>query len=149
MKTSVTVRQTSSAGIRELAVPGRHRARVLAAGLLGTGLMLSFALPASAGGDPAAGRKLYEMRCLSCHGDAKTKGTLGPSLIGIIGRKAGTGPDGTISRPLSESRITWDEASLDTYLAAPSEKVHGTIMPVGVNNPQERQDLIAYIKSMR
>jgi cytochrome c len=111
-------------------------------------LLLGTTVSAAAAGDAKAGRKLYEDKCLSCHGDAKTEGTLGPSLIGIIGRKAGTG-GGAQSRAMSESNITWDEATLKEYLAAPSEKVHGTIMPIGVPRAQDRDDLIAYIKSMR
>jgi cytochrome c len=111
-------------------------------------LLLGTTVSAAAAGDAKAGRKLYEDKCLSCHGDAKTRGTLGPSLIGIIGRKAGTG-GGAQSRAMSESNITWDEQTLNEYLAAPSEKVHGTIMPIGVQRAQDRDDLIAYLKSMR
>jgi cytochrome c len=102
-----------------------------------------------ADGDAAAGRKLYQNKCLSCHGDANAKGTLGPSLAGIIGRKASDTGQGASSRAMSEADFVWTETVLDEYLAAPSEKVHGTIMPIGVARPQDRADLIAYIKSMR
>ena len=86
-------------------------------------------MPARADGDAAAGRKLYQNKCLSCHGDAKTKGTLGPSLVGIIGRHASDPGEGTTSRAMSEADFVWTETVLDEYLAAPSNKVHGTIMP--------------------
>jgi cytochrome c len=112
----------------------------LVAGLTGTAL---------AQGDAAAGKKLYQATCVGCHGDAKTAPTTGPSLAGLIGRKAGTSAGGVISRANTESRIVWDEKTLDQYLAAPSEKIHGTIMPIGVKNPKERADLIAYLKTMK
>lgn len=113
------------------------------------GCLLFLGVPsAQAAGDARHGRKLYEDKCLSCHGDAGKKGTLGPSLVGIIGRKAGSTGQGVASRALSESNITWNEANLRDYLAAPSEVVHGTIMPIGVQRAQDRDDLIAYIKSM-
>ena len=112
-------------------------------------LLLSVAMAARADGDAAAGRKIYQNKCLSCHGDAKTKGTLGPSLVGIIGRHASDPAEGMTSRAMSEANFVWTEAVLDEYLAGPSNKVHGTIMPIGISNAQDRADLIAYIKTLR
>jgi cytochrome c len=121
----------------------------MAIGLCVASLLIAVAIPARAEGDAAAGRKLYQNKCLSCHGDAKTKGTLGPSLIGIIGRKASDPGQGAISRAMSEADFVWTEPVLDEYLEAPGNKVHGTIMPIGVSRAQDRADLIAYIKTMR
>jgi cytochrome c len=121
----------------------------VAIGLCVAGLLVGVALTAHAEGDAAAGRKLYQNKCLSCHGDAKTKGTLGPSLAGIIGRQASEAGQGTTSRAMSEADFVWTETALDEYLAAPSSKVHGTIMPIGISRAQDRDDLIAYIKTMR
>jgi cytochrome c len=129
-------------------VPGRGVGRALAACGCAAGLLAGIAATAYAEGDAAAGRRLYQNKCLSCHGDAKTKGTLGPSLVGIMGRKASETGQGAISRAMSEAEFTWDDKTLNEFLAAPSEKVHGTIMPIGVKRPQDRDDLIAYIKSM-
>jgi len=123
--------------------------RSMAIGLCIAGLLVGVALTARAEGDAAAGRKIYQNKCLSCHGDAKTKGTLGPSLAGIIGRHASEAGEGTTSRAMSEADFVWTETALDEYLAAPSNKVHGTIMPIGVSRAQDRDDLIAYIKTMR
>jgi cytochrome c2 len=104
---------------------------------------------ARAEGDAAIGRTLYERRCLGCHGDANTPNAQGPTLVGVVGRRAGTAGGGTTSRALSESGIVWDEATLRQYLAAPGDKVHGTIMPVGAQRVQDRDDLVAYLKSLR
>lgn len=122
--------------------------RPVAIGLSVASFLIVVAIPARADGDAAAGRKIYQNKCLSCHGDAKTKGTLGPSLVGLIGRKASDPGDGTKSRAMSEANFVWTEAVLDEYLAAPSTKVHGTIMPIGISRAQDRADLIAYIKTM-
>lgn len=129
---------------------GGHRmgARAVAVGG-GIIAVTVFSALAAAEGDAAAGQKLYRATCIGCHGDAKTAPTTGPSLAGLIGRKAGTSAGGVISRANTESRIIWDEKTLDQYLASPSEKIHGTIMPIGVKDPKERADLIAYLKSMK
>lgn len=124
------------------------RARQQAIGLCIVSLLIGISPPASAAGDAAAGRKLYQNKCLSCHGDAKIKGTLGPSLAGIIGRPASDTAQGATSRAMSEAKFVWTEAVIDEYLAAPGSKVHGTIMPVGISSAQDRADLIAYIMTM-
>jgi cytochrome c len=130
--------------------PGRLHIGGCGIGLaMGLTLVAGFVSPALAQGDAAAGKKLYQATCVGCHGDAKTAPTTGPSLAGLIGRKAGTSAGGVISRANTESRIVWDEKTLDQYLASPSEKIHGTIMPIGVKNPKERADLIAYLKTMK
>ena len=124
-------------------------ARLLAIGLGVATLLIGVSGPARAEGDAAAGRKLYQNKCLSCHGDAKTKGTLGPGLAGIIGRKASDPVEGATSRAMSEADFVWSEQTLDEFLAAPGKKVHGTIMPVGIASATDRANLIAYIKAMR
>jgi cytochrome c len=135
---------------------GRLRVRARAAAhrvtiaLCVTALHLAASLtPALAAGNAASGKQLYQTRCLGCHGDGRTANTLGPSLIGIIGRKAGTGESGVHSRIMTESGITWNETWLRIFLAAPTKEMPGTIMPVGVPDAQEIDDLIAYLKTLR
>jgi cytochrome c2 len=121
------------------------RAWLLAAAVAGSLL----APAAQAEGNAAMGRTLYERRCLGCHGDANLPNAQGPSLVGVVGRKAGTAGGGATSRALSESGMIWDEGTLGQFLAAPSDTVHGTIMPVGTARPQDREDLIAYLKTLQ
>jgi cytochrome c len=102
-----------------------------------------------AAGDAAAGKQVYDMRCIGCHGDGKAASTFGPSLTGIVGRKAATGESGVHSRALIESAITWDEASLRRFLAAPTRQVPGTNMSADVPDPQQIDDLVAYLRTLR
>jgi len=104
---------------------------------------------ASAEGDAAQGRKVYERWCIGCHGDKETVQSVGPSLVGLLGRRAGTVGGTPYAKNLYEANIVWDEKSLQRYLASPSDAVHGTIMPIGVHNPQERNDIIAYLKTLQ
>ncbi|MDB5365050.1 MAG: putative cytochrome c [Rhodospirillales bacterium] len=97
--------------------------------------------------DAAAGEKLFQSRCGTCHAFDATKKP-GPSLAHIVGAKAvGNDPAFKYSKALASSGLTWDEATLDKYLAAPTKLVPGTSMPVSVPNPTERANIIAYLKT--
>ncbi len=104
---------------------------------------------ACAEGDAAKGRNGYQSWCIGCHGDKETIQSVGPSLVGLLGRRAGTVGGSTYSRNLYESGIVWGEKSLQRYLASPTDTVHRTIMPIGLHNPKERDDIIAYLKTLK
>jgi cytochrome c len=106
--------------------------------------LLAGASPAVAAGDPAAGEKLYS-RCQGCHSIDVNR--VGPRHQGLFGRKAGSLDDYNYSEAIKASGVIWDEATLDQFLTAPREFIKGTKMPFsGMKNPQERADLIAYLK---
>jgi cytochrome c len=44
--------------------------------------------------------------------------------------------------------VTWDETSLDQYLQGPGRFVRGTKMVCSVPNENDRQDVIAYLKTL-
>lgn len=97
-----------------------------------------------------AGAAVYNEKCLSCHpvklGDHK----LGPSLVGMFGRKAGTVPGYTKYRGLIGSGIVWDEQNLNEFLANP-KKFLGTrtTMVYKLKNAKERELVIEYIKTLK
>lgn len=111
--------------------------------------LLVLAAPASmaagpAPGDPARGEALYG-RCQACHALAYNR--TGPMHCGLFGRRAGSVVGFTYSAAMVESRIVWDAASLDRFLADPTGVVPGTSMGyAGIDNAQERADLIAWLK---
>lgn len=104
---------------------------------------------ASAQGDAAQGRKAYQRWCIGCHGDKEAVQSVGPSLVGLLGRRAGTVGGTAYARNLYEANIVWDEKSLQRYLASPTDEVHGTIMPISVHDPQDRDNIIAYLKTLQ
>lgn len=104
---------------------------------------------AAAESDVARGKKIYRAWCIGCHGDDKTAASTGPSLVGLIGRRAGTVNGTRYARNLYDANIIWDEKSLDRYLASPSQEVHGTIMPIGVHDASERRDVVIYLKTLK
>lgn len=98
----------------------------------------------------ARGRRIFESRCATCHeGSPPSTATLGPSLTGIVGRKAGTGKSGVHSRAMAESGIVWSRDSLRRFLSDPGREVPGTIMPVRMEDPKQLDDLLDYLETLR
>lgn len=95
--------------------------------------------------DAARGAELYGARCGGCH-SIEANGP-GPRHKGLFARKAASQPGFAYSAALRDSGLTWTEARLDEWLANPSALVPGNIMVVQLaNDPQDRADLIAYLK---
>lgn len=97
--------------------------------------------------DVAAGEKAF-FTCRQCHQvGPKAKIGVGPVLNGIVGRKAGTYPGYNYSTANKDSHLTWDEATLETYLQNPQSVVKGTKMSFpGLKTAQEAKDVIAFLK---
>jgi cytochrome c len=94
-----------------------------------------------------AGEAVFKRNCAVCHMTAAGQNRLGPSLAGIVGRKAGTVPGFVYSEANKNSGVTWDEATLDTYLQDPKKFMPGTKMvSPGVKDADARAALIAYLK---
>jgi cytochrome c len=97
----------------------------------------------------AAGKTAFGA-CRACHSVEKGKIGIGPSLYGVVGRKAGSLPGFSYSKAMTASGITWDEAALDAFMAAPQAKVPGTRMPFGgLKDPVKRKAIIDYLKALR
>jgi len=87
------------------------------------------------------------MQCRTCHVMDPGVNRMGPSLAGIIGRKAGSVDGFNYSPAMAESEITWTPEKLYQFLENPRRVVPGNRMAfAGVRNDQERANLIAYLK---
>ncbi|MEZ0496246.1 cytochrome c family protein [Sphingomonas sp. IW22] len=85
--------------------------------------------------------------CKACHTVEKgARSGIGPNLHGVAGRDAASVPGFRYSTALKNSKLTWDDASLDAFIAAPTKKVPGTRMPIGMADPKKRAAIIAYLK---
>lgn len=105
---------------------------------------------ANAAGDATRGARQFR-QCVACHSTQPGEHLTGPSLAKAWGRKAGTA-EGFLrySEPIKQSGITWNEQTLDGWLADPARLVPGNSMTYpGVRNVQARQDLIAYLKALQ
>jgi cytochrome c len=109
------------------------------------GAVLALAAAAAQAAPPDLnGQELYG-RCLACHALAYDR--TGPRHCGLFGRRAGSAPGFAYSAAMKRSKIVWNAATLDLFLANPAELVPGTSMTyAGVPDRAERAALIAYLK---
>ena len=108
--------------------------------------LCALAGPVAAGslvGDPARGEQLYEA-CTDCH--SLDKNDVGPRHRGVFGRKAASLPDYDYSDALKSANIVWSEETLDKWLTDPQAVAPGAKMFFHLDNPQDRADVIAYLK---
>jgi cytochrome c len=110
-------------------------------------LSLTLGTAAAQQGDVARGQRLFQ-NCIACHSLAPDKNLTGPSLSGVIGRKAGTLQSfSRYSDAIRSSGVVWDAKTLDTWLADPQHVIPGNQMTFpGIENPQQRADVIAFLK---
>lgn len=102
-----------------------------------------------AAGDPAAGQQVFASRCSICHTTEPDVNKIGPSLAGVFGRKSGTEAGFDYSPALKAAAITWDEKTLDQFIQNPGADVHGTKMFVSLPSNDDRQNVIAYLKTLK
>lgn len=114
------------------------------------GLALLASTPSMAAGDPVKGKAVFG-QCAACHkSDASGKSTIGPNLWKVSGRPAGTLPGFVYSPAMKAAKKVWDDKTLDAYLAAPMRTIPGNRMPyAGLKAPADRQNLIAYLKTLK
>lgn len=73
----------------------------------------------------------------------------GPDLVGVVGRKAGSLSGFNYTPALSGSGLVWTQANLQRFLTDPRAMVPGTAMRVKLNTPADRQDLVAYLATLK
>jgi cytochrome c len=95
------------------------------------------AASAQGAADPAVRGKLLFLQCGACH--AVT-----------AGRKSGAAAGFKYSPAMTKAGLTWNDATLDKWIAAPAKLVPGTTMLFpGVANPADRKAIIAYLKKAK
>ena len=119
-------------------------------GFLLAGALTLAASGAHAAGDAAAGEALFKQKCGICHSVVEGQNKIGPSLHGVVGRKAGSLPTYTYSEAMKNANRTWDDATLDDYLTNPRQKIPGVKMIfAGLPEATDRQNVIAYLDTLK
>ena len=122
----------------------------LAISLLGSGIILSVtAIRPVAAADVEAGKADFK-KCALCHTAEAGKNKIGPSLFGVVGRKSASLDDFNYSEAMKKFDQTWDAETLDKYLTDPRAVVPNTKMIfAGIKDEKERQDVIAYLETLK
>ena len=96
-----------------------------------------------------AGEQIYKDHCIACHRLGKGV-EFGPSLAGIVGRKAGALPNFPYSGALKDSGLVWTEDNLRKWISDGAALVPNTLMPhVSIKDPAEQFYLITYLKTLK
>lgn len=104
---------------------------------------------AAASAAEEVGPEAFNNNCRTCHSWKEGDNRLGPNLHDIIGRKAGAVEGFNYSSALKSSGITWDEASLDKFIANPNAVIPNNNMKPfgGVGDAETRKQIIDFLKS--
>jgi cytochrome c len=113
------------------------------------GMMLVTLCSSAFAQDAAQGKQVFE-QCVPCHStDPKIAG-FGPSLVGVVSRKAGTVPGFRYSNAMQKADFVWTENNLDQFLANPEGKLPGNHMPFsGMPSESDRKAVIAYLQTLK
>jgi cytochrome c len=100
---------------------------------------------ACADGDPVKGEKVF-LKCKACHEIATDRNKVGPTLQGVLGRKAGSVGGFKYSEAMLNSQVVWDAETIADYVEKPKEFIAGNKMAfAGLKKEDDIEDLIAFI----
>jgi cytochrome c2 len=104
------------------------------------------------GADANAGKSYFHQQCALCHSAQPDDngGAQGPNLNGVFERRSASDPRFGYTKALQAANLTWDAATLDRFLAAPTTVVPGSAMVVAIpkesppaGNPPSRRNMSA------
>ncbi len=100
---------------------------------------------------PEDGQVAFNNACRTCHSFKPDDNRLGPTLHGIVGRKAGSIEGFAFSPSMKSSGVTWDEATLDKFISDPNQVVSGNKMQPfgGIADAGERKKIVDYLKTLK
>ncbi|MFC7472819.1 c-type cytochrome [Dankookia sp. GCM10030260] len=106
--------------------------------------------PLMAAADPEKGGALFRRQCAVCHtANEGGKSGVGPNLYDVVGKPHGHLEGFNYSAVLKGKPGPWNYEELSAWLLAPAQYAPGTRMGfVGLKNPEDRANVIAYLRSL-
>ena len=125
--------------------------RQLLARAAGAATCALLVVTAHAAGDVKRGANVFAEECGDCHSAMPGKDKKGPTLTGVIGRKAGSVASfADYSDAMKASAIVWSADRIDAYIMAPKKVVPGGKMKYdGLGEAASRADVIAFVQSLK
>ena len=121
--------------------------------ILGSTALLAGALAiagsAAAEGDASKGKTFFASQCSLCHSVKPGENGAAPTLYGVVGRKAASAPGFNYSKALKGLNVTWTHGQLEKFLAGPAKMAPGTAMPISVAKESDRDDVVAYLATLK
>jgi cytochrome c len=107
-------------------------------------------VPLLASANVQNGQTVAQRLCASCHSfNEGGRNGVGPNLYGIIGAPHGKADGFSYSAALKGKQGPWSYEDMNAWLLKPNTYAPGTRMAfAGINNTQQRADVIAYLKSI-
>lgn len=97
--------------------------------------------------DIAAGETTFRQRCAACHTVDGANRT-GPTLLGVVGREAGSVEGFRYSGALADSGLTWSAELLEQFLENPRDMVRGTRMVQRLPSAEDRANVVGYLATL-
>jgi cytochrome c len=98
---------------------------------------------------PPDGPTLFKQQCATCHtNNLSDPARQGPSLFGIVGRRAGSVEGFHYSTGFTKADFAWDDAKLDAWMTNPQAMIPGAVMAYRQGKPEIRAAIIAYLKEL-
>lgn len=112
-------------------------------------LLCAMPAMAHAAGDPEKGAIVFQ-KCAACHTIDRPENNIGPHLMGLFGRKAGSvetyATYSDAMKSAGSKGLVWDEAKVAEYLAAPKKIIPGNKMSfTGLKSPDDIANLEAFL----
>lgn len=116
--------------------------------LLALGIAAMVAISSGSAMAKSSGEKLFKKKCGTCHSMEPGKHKVGPSLAGVIGRKAGS-TNFPKYKSLKNADFTWDLTSIDAWITNPKKFIKKpTAMTVKVKKEKDRKAIIDYLRGV-
>jgi cytochrome c len=127
-----------------------NKRRIWAVFGAGFGLLLGLCRSAEAG-DLKVGQEVFSAECAECHSVRDGKQKKGPSVFGVMGRKAATVQGFDYSEALRKSEWVWDTERMRFYLQQPAKKANpgGKMKYEGLVDPVALDALLEYLQSLK
>jgi cytochrome c len=132
----------------EMAFPSSSKMRLMKRAEFIGAAIFAFVFSVQSRAQESTAGELVFKHCSICHQvGVRAKNTVGPSLNGIIGRKAGSDPGYAYSTGFKSAGLTWDDDTLKSYIRNPKSMFPTTKMAfAGLTDDRQIGDLLAYLK---